>query len=548
MKNITSKLLIIITLGLMISCNDFADINKDPAKSTSLNPVSQLVYVQTTYSGNYNIPLRTAAGINMPLLQQIGGTFTNNSGATYAYSESIFTALWLQDYPGIVVNIVDAVERSKGVEGKSNLNAMARIMKVMIFARLTDEYGDIPYFEAGGGYVTGNIHPKYDDQSVIYNDFFKELTEAGAQLDATKDKVPQDQFYAGDVAKWKKLANSLRLRYAMRLTKVDPAKAKTEAETAIAAGVFASNSDICMTKHEDIQSSVVGEYRGNAMSGALTVRNDFHIVSTFIDLLKPANITDPVDPRLKVWFRCYPSSTATGAGLLTRTDITDQVDAYYAALPGNNALSGIFGITPGSAVINNVPVLANITINVPGAGNQSITHVYQRRVPANYLQAFNVPAFHITYSEVELLMAEAAFRGWNAGGVNANTHYKNGIKASLEQNALYPKALPIAATDITNFVASKNLEAGKELEQINTQLYFTLFLNPLEGYSNWRRSGYPVLQVVGTITKTIPRRYQYPLNENDQNKTNMQAAVAKIKGDGGDGANSYLNRVWWDKQ
>ncbi len=531
-----------------IACNDFGDINVDPTKSTSMDPINQLVYTQMRFSGDYNIPLRMGAGIGMPLLQQLGGTFTNASGALYSYSESVYTTVWLLYYPNLVLNLVDAENRTKDVSGKSNLNAMLRILKVLVFAQLTDLYGDIPYFDAAKGYIDGNIHPKYDDQKAIYADFFKVLSEASAQLDASKDKVPQDQFYAGDIAKWKKFANSLRLRYAMRLIKIDPAKAKQEAEAAFAGGVFSSNSDICKTSHEDVQSSVSGEYRGNGMSGTLTVRNDFKVVTTILDLLKPQNIGEPVDPRLKVWFRCYPSSTATGAKMLLRTDITEQIDAYYAAIPGNNALSGIFGIPAGTTVANNVPFLSTITINVPGVGNQAITHVYQRRQIANFLQQFNAPSFHLTYSEVELLLAEAAFRGWNVGTTDANTHYKNGIKASLEQIQLYPNALTISASDIASFVGSKSLNAGKELEQINLQLYFTLFLNPIEGFANWRRSGYPALIPVGTDALTIPRRLQYPLNEIEQNKENVNTAIAKITGVAGNGKNSYLNRVWWDKE
>lgn len=548
MKNIFYKLIVLSIFSLIISCDDFGDINVDPTRSTSMDPANQLVYVQMRFTGDYVIPLRAAAGITMPLLQQIGGTFTNNSGATYAYSESIYTATWLTNYPGIVLNVVDAEYRTKDVPNKSNLNAMLRILKVLVFAQLTDLYGDIPYFEATKGYIDGNIHPKYDDQKDIYDDFFKELSEAYTQLDATKDKVPQDQFYAGDIAKWKKFANSLRLRCAMRLVKIDPAKAKAEAEAAVASGVFSSNSDICMTGHEDVQSSSSGEYRGNGMSGALTVRNDFKVVTTFIDLLKPQNIGDPVDPRLKVWFRCYPATTGTGAKMYTRPDITDQIDAYYAAIPGNNELSGIFGITAGSTNVSNIPALNTITINVPGVGNQAITFVYQRRQIANYLERFNAPSFILTYSEVELLLAEAAFKGWNVGTTSANTHYKNGIKASLEQNSLYPDALTISNANITSFVASKNLETGKELEQINLQLYFSLFLNPIEGFANWRRSGYPALLPVGTVAMTTPRRFQYPLNEIEQNKENVDAAIAKITGVAGNGVNSYLNRVWWDKE
>lgn len=549
MKKHIYKLGFILMVVLFTSCNDFGDINVNPVRPTNMDPVNQLVYTQMRYSGDYMVPLRSAIGVTMPLLQQLAGTFTNNSGATYAYSESVYSLVWNNDYPGVVVNMVDAVERTNGVAGKTNLNAMCRIMKVLVFARLTDMYGDIPYSEAGKGYIDLTMRPKYDDQKDIYNDFFKELKESFTQLDAAKDKVPEDQFFAGDVSKWKKLANSLRLRYAMRLVKIDPAKAKAETEAAYTDGLMANNADICLTKHENIQS-VGTEYRGNALTGGLQAQADpSRITTTMINILKPANLTDPVDPRLNILTRSYYPLTplVTGPALLNRIDITDQVAGYYAALPGKDAMTGIFGLVPGTtAQTTNNPAAAPITINVPGLGNKSVAGKDQRRQVANFLQQFVSPAFHVTYSEVELLLAEAKVRGWNVGTDAANTHYQNGIKANIEQLKLYPGAPAITGYDA--FVASKNLESGKELEQINTQMYLSLFLNPLEGFANWRRSGFPVLLPVGTAGVPIPRRFQYPQNEIDQNKENMTAAVAKILGVRGAGVDSYLNRVWWDKE
>jgi hypothetical protein len=548
MKKQLYKLGIVLMIAFLASCNDFGDINVNPVRPTDLDPTNQLIYTQMRYSGDYIVPLRSAVGVTMPLLQQMTGTFTNNSGAVYAYSESVYSSLWNTDYPGIGVNIVDAVARTTGLANKTNLNAMCRIMKVMVFARLTDLYGHIPYSEAGEGYISLTMRPTYDDQKNIYNDFFKELKESFTQLDASRDKVNQDQFYGGDISKWKKLANSLRLRYAMRLVKVDPEKAKTETEAAFADGLIASNADICLTRHENVQS-VGTEFRGNGLSGAMMANPDpSRITTTMINLLKPLNLADPVDPRLNIITRnYYPlSPLVAGPALLTRIDITDQVASYYSNLPGNNSMAGIFGIVPGANSLANNPLVSDITVNVPGLGNKNVVSKDQRRQVANFMQQFSAPALHVTYSETELLLAEAKFRGWNVGTDAANIHYQKGIKGHIEQLKLYPGAPAITGYDA--FVAFKNLETGKELEQINIQLYLTLFLNPSEGFANWRRSGFPALLPVGTAGIPIPRRFQYPQNEIDQNKENMSVAVAKILGVKGPGIDSYLNRVWWDKE
>jgi len=153
--------------------------------------------------------------------------------------------LWELGYPNDVLNIVDAVARTSNNPAKTKLNAICRIMKVYIFARITDLYGDVPYSQAGDGFLTGVVRPAFDTQQAIYNNFFTELTAAVAELDASKDAVPQDIiYYHGDANAWKKFANSLHLRLAMRLSKVDPAKAQTEVMAAYSAGVFTSNSDI----------------------------------------------------------------------------------------------------------------------------------------------------------------------------------------------------------------------------------------------------------------------------------------------------------------
>ena len=531
---------------VMASCNKFKDINKDPINPTSMDPLKQLLYAQMNFSGSRTVYLRSGMGIIFPLLQQMSGTGTGASGSRYEYSESVYSALWSSDFPDLIKNLVDAVENSRDDADRTNLHAMCRIMKVIAFSRLTDLYGDIPYSEAGKGYIELNIYPKHDKQEDIYNDFFKELKESYAMLDASKDKVPTEQYFHGDIGKWKKLANSLRLRFAMRLVKIDPEKARTEAEAAIADGVMESNADICSIKYENVESSGT-ELRGNGLSVAMT-STIYRINTTFLNFLKPDDITDPVDPRLYGYTRCYYSQPAgSGNKMFLRPDITQEVDAYYAALPGNDAYSGVVGLDPGNTSIVNFPARSAISINVPGVGTTNIIHQDQRRQIANYLTYWTAPFLVMTYSEVSLLLAEAKFRGWNAGANSAETFYQNGIRASIEQLQLFEDAPVLSGID--EFVTSKTLIPGSELEAINTELYISLFLNPQEAFANWRRSGYPELIPTGTPPgRPMIRRFQYPLNEKDQNNDNYNESIARIKGAGGPGADSFLNRVWWDKE
>lgn len=534
---------IVVGIG---SCNKFDDINVDPINPTSIEPLKQLIYAQMNFSGNRTVYLRSAEGIIYPLLQQMSGTNTNSTGARYTYSESVNSAIWSEDFPKLISNIVDATARAAKDTARPNVYAMCRIMKVLAFSRLTDLFGDIPYSEAGKGFLDLNVHPKYDTQEAIYNDFFKELKEASQALDENKDKVTTEQYFGGNIGKWKKFANSLRLRLAMRLTKVNPDKARTEAESAISDGVMANNSDICFVKYEDVESSGT-EFRGNGLSTALTAAI-YRLNTTFVNYLKPVNPTDPLDPRLYGYTRVYfPQPTGSGRNMYLRPDITKEVEAYYAALPGNNAYSGVIGLEPGNTSVVNAPILSSISINVPGVGTRTVAQQDQRRHIAYYLSYLDAPFLVMTYSEVALLMAEAKVRGWNAGSSSAETYYQNGIKASIEQLSLF-RGAPVL-TGVDAFVNSKKLVEGNELRDINIELYLSLFLNPHEAFANWRRSGYPQLISPGTpANRPIPRRFQYPLNEEDQNNANMKEAVERITGVDGAGKNSFLNRVWWDKE
>lgn len=530
MKNIISTLYIggIAFLLSVSSCKKFGDTNIDPTRSSNLDPSIQLTTVQLRFSGDLNINQRTTFMLTMPLVQQIAGAYSNRWGTAYYKDPNMLGILWDDSYGNEVVNIIDAVKRTNGVAEKSNLNAICRIMKVYIFARMTDLYGDLPYSEAGKG-----IKPKFDSQQEIYNDFFKELAAASTQLDASKDLVKGDVFYNGNINAWKKFANSLRLRYAMRLVKIDLAKAKTEAQAAFNAGVFTTNSDVCKVDHEDVRNnyeeSGKGYIKGNAVS------ESFHkdgvpgrFTSVFLNQLRTTN-----DPRMKYMVKYYVDNPAIPP--INRIDITDQVVEKQ----------GYLGVTPGQYIWNDYK--DSFPVVVPGVGTVTVTNNDQKAQPANFLLRFNAPYLHLTFSEVELLLAEATVRFGETFGGTAIDHYKKGIEAGIQQLAFFPSGPTATATEISTFIQGNALLQGKEIELINTQLWITLFLNGPESFANWRRSGFPeLIPGVGidepSQSTTIPRRFEYPFTEEEQNKENF---VKVLPGLGGE--DSWNKRVWWDK-
>jgi hypothetical protein len=157
----------------------------------------------------------------------------------------------------------------------------------------------------------------------------------------------------------------------------------------------------------------------------------------------------------------------------------------------------------------------------------------------------NAPFLHLTYAEVELLLADASVRLGLTLGADAATHYQKGVEAAMKQLSLYPGGPVIPDAEIADFLTSNPLQPGTELKQINNQLWIALMLNGPELFANWRRSGYPELVATPnneSTSLTIPRRFQYPLSEKEQNKVNVQAAIDRI------GEDDWLKRVWWDKE
>ena len=511
---------------LLAACTEFGDTNIDPTRSSNLDPSLQLSLVQARFSGDLEINEKIGVVMTMPMVQHIGGIWANRYGQMYIKSVPYLSSFWEYTYHNDILNIVDAVERTNGQEQLTNLNAICRIMKVYMFARLTDLYGDIPYSEAGKAAYTRIARPVYDKQEDIYNDFFSELKAAGAQLDASKDPVTADFFYGGNVAAWEKFANSLRLRLAMRLVKRDAAKAQAEAQAAYQDGVFASNADMCIMRHENIQNDYV-DIRGNGVSVGI---NQAEVVprlsSTLVNQLRNSN-----DPRLGHIARYYIDLPYRP---FDRVDITEQV----------RAVVGIVGVNPTDYIWDDWK--NPFDIEVAGAGTHTVSNNEQKAQLANFLIRNDAPFFHQTYAEVEFLLAEAALRFGAGFGADAQTHYQNGVRAALQQLSLFPGGPTFSDTEIANFIQSVPLLPDRELEVINTQLWIALFLNGPEAYANWRRAGYPELPspVNGeSNSTTTPRRFEYPLSEQEQNGANYQLAVERLGG-----TNSWNGRVWWDAE
>ncbi|OJV14991.1 MAG: hypothetical protein BGO21_16865 [Dyadobacter sp. 50-39] len=510
MKRIFLYATAIAVLAAASSCdNGFEEINKNPVQATSIDPIylfSNAEFSSAIATQHYQ----------MQIVQQINTPFTgvveggNHNVLSDPNSNANFNSLYLQNGP---VNLLTTViAQTKDNAARSNLYNMSRIWKAYVFMVLVDTYGDVPYFEAGKGFLEGINLPKYDDQKVIYDDILKELVEGTKGLDASKPIEVGDLFFKGNIAQWKKLGNSLLLRAAMRYSKIDQAKAKQYVATAVDpanGGLQSSNADNAyIAFNSTFNHPLAGYFQG-------TERGNVYMGKAFIDFLKTTG-----DPRLKYIAVKYE---APGNPLAT-VGAEDTNPANQEGMP--------YGYN--ESTITTIP-------DFPGKIGSAFKYSQINRRTVGKIDA---PEFFITYSQTLLLLAEAAQRGWATGDVKAL--FEAGVKAHMSQLATYDVSATIPEATQTAYLTANPFVPAKALQQINEQYWVSSFLNGSEAWANFRRSGFPTLPVNNypgkdPSVKDFIKRLVYPVRERSVNEANYKEAVARM------GPDELGTPVFWDK-
>lgn len=492
----------IFILITFVSCTkaDFGDLNTNPSPVVQSVPNTEELLRSAFWGTSGSVNSTTSGGRNVTIL----GDYEPAAYIQYS-SETLYPGItqfsisssrnnWSDFYTYPLVYLQNVINYNQNptysatmAKYGSNKNqiAIARIWKAFTFSILTDKFGDIPYSEALN---PKNLTPKFDLQSEIYTDLFKELREAASQFEASGAVVKGDIIYNGDIAKWKKFANSLRMVLAMRLTKVNLIQAKTEFLDAFnnADGYISNNVDNCKI-----------DYLAN-----LTYRNPWNVIifngnpvghsKSFIDRLVSLS-----DPRLPV----------------------------YADKNQGNVYKGI----PAGMKASNYDAWART--NTDGYSRFSLNVAGQ-----------TTPGYFVTAWQVNFLLAEAVLRSWITTGTSAS-YYTTGISLNLQANNV-----PVA--DINTYVSSTNVvlaptDFNGSLNKIITQKYIAAFPHAFDSWAEYRRTGYPVLPAaVDPVSpdKNIPRRLVYLLSEQTLNPVNFDAAVSRLTN-----GNTQDSRIWWDK-
>lgn len=434
----------------------FDELNTDPNRPSLSNPAVAAGAANALFSSAVSRGLMEAFEFQrvQSLYADLYAQYYANSATYFASDQYQINQTWLNEgwtrfYPRDIKNLVDIINSPYAT---NNQKQIARIWKVFLFHRMVDFYGDIPYFDAGNP----DKPEKFDNQKDIYYDMFKELNDAVVAMDAGGSFDTKDVIYAGNTTNWKKFANTLRLRLAIRVTKADPAKAKTEAEVAIASGIFASNTDNALARVNNLLPNALNQITGF---------NEFRMSATMESVM-----TGYKDPRTAQYF-----SPAAGAS-------------------GNPVYAGKYnGIVNGTSA-------ANLALEENKFDNNSNVGPRFSRTQMN-----DNPRIVLTYAEACFLMAEAALRGYN-GATNAKDWYEKGITASMNQFGVTPATAVTSyisnTTDIptTPALATRPIAtlpvafasvADQQLEQIQIQKWLAVYPDGFEGWANFRRTGFP---------------------------------------------------------
>lgn len=538
--------------GISSSCSDsyMEDLNTDKSKANSIDPNAQLTTAELQTYGDLGM-VEIYRNYLYAFTQQLMGCWnTTNYGGRHTVDNNEMGRIWTSFYPKAIKNLTDAIHRSEEDENRKNINAILRIYRVYMLSVITDIYGDAPYSEAGLGYLKEIYNPKYDTQEDIYNDFFTELKDAASALNAANDRITGDVIYNGDVAKWIKLANSLRLRYAMRISDVAPEKARKEFEDALASegGVLTSGSDDALIKYMDISFSFgqdsYTDYRGNALSQLLfgndPANNPSYLCSTFFNQLYNTK-----DPRTFMIARFYYDGLMSQTSPDNRIDLTDEITGKGIAM--NPCQPGAFSYDPWPQGYDS-DMMKEIAKTNPSV-ETTMARETEPKLANNFLRGDN-PGVVMTCAEVNLLLAEASLKKWNTGGT-VEGFYSKGVRAAMDflaDNYGYDR---ISDNDFNTYIADNGTGHTEQQAKaaINTQAWILHFTNPAECWANVRRSGYPRLKSPAeygfgqylTGGKDIPVRLCYPTLESSYNKPGYDEALKRMGG-----KDSWNTHVWWD--
>jgi hypothetical protein len=483
---------ILLAAMVMVSCSDFLDINTDPTrlKSASITQVTTAAESSLAFNMGSDVFLYSSI-----FSQQAAGQGVTNS-QTRVYDQYILTNTDVNNaftnfYAGTLADL-NYIRANAFQQSNPQHAGMAKVMQAYTFGILTDLWGDVPYKEAMKG--VANVQPHYDGSNEIYDSLFVLIDDGIANIgQANFLKVgAEDLIYGGDMTKWIKFANTLKLRLALHYAMVDNG---TKLKEVIAAGNFmTSNADNFQLTFENVVS------RQNPIHQFEISRADYYATSDFMVTM----MNTKSDPRRSTYFTSFPYST-TGS-------------AYKGTVPGDatsTPYSRIHTYLRGSVVSDN-----NVRTSNGGLTSTSLT--YTGAAPIRML----------SFAEYNFIRAEAALVYGAGTPADAATFFKAGIDASLDNAG-------ITGASASTYSAAQT-SGTLTLQKLIEEKYVANYGVAAEPWTDWRRTGFPTISVSPAASaqgnNIIPRILIYPLSEQQANLGNLPERQSMV-----------VKSVFWDK-
>ncbi|GMQ24610.1 SusD/RagB family nutrient-binding outer membrane lipoprotein [Algoriphagus sp. oki45] len=510
-KNYFTVFVLTAIFGISACDQDFEEINMNPNSPETVS--SDLLLPNILRSTTNEIAGRAWGYGNVVMQQTAKIQFTNEDRYNWGPQGNPYSTFYnsLRDLNNVIL--------ISGEANQQNYVAVAKIIRANLFSFMTDAYGDLPYSEAIQAKSDVN-YPKFDAQQDIYAGILSELEEANNLIGTTTEQVNGDILYNGNLSKWKKFANSLRLRILMRLSdRQDPSAAmQAILNNPSQSPIFEGEGDQAALQYlQDVPNQ---HPLYTTRSGSF---DEYRLSEKMENVLKDLN-----DPRI---FAYAQPTTNSGAGIVG--DLED-----YQGVPNGLGDEEALQYSPsgdpaqgGSNFISRVGLLWSCS------------------ACTSLANPIGAQAMLMSYAELQFILAEAREKGFITTGT-AEEFYLNGINASVDyfrsryQLINLPQIAERLVLEPSYFEQPEVAYTGsveEKLSKIGTQKWLALFFTGMEGWYDWRRTGYPeIVPGPAAFINTVPVRYMYPSSVQALNGDQYQAAIAR------QGEDEITTRVWWD--
>lgn len=546
MKFIRIFVITVLTFGIMSSCEDLTELNNNP------NAID-------AEDGNVNLLMPSVLGpaarnyLSLGIENMAGAVqFIQQSGWGDATNYFEWDSRGWEGYYDILRTNELLIENASE-QGFTFHEGVGLTMRAFLFGQIADYWGDAPYSSALKAYTgeMDNLYPIYDTQEAIYDGVIEDLKAAAsifATGNATGISSSADLYFGGNMEKWEKFANSLLIRYYVRISDKKP-EAKAAVEAIVSGGKFiaAAADDATM------------DYTGGPSDQWPFIYTDETSSTRYMScetIINQMNNTN--DPRIGVYFapvtiQWVPDNTISGATAPTKMYVdgveTDIYPDWIDYQGENSTFTKLYNPSDTSFVdtefVGVPPGLRSTDIHsyngcyngAQGRFNHHVSTLNPMFMDGNPRAGDLLQARLVSAAEMHFTLAEMALIGWNVG--DAETHYRAGIQNSLETWGV--------ASQFDTFYANVAFDGTEE--QVLTQKWVASFCNGTEAWCDYRRTGFPEFTLPTEVARApVPAlRFGYGSDELNNNTENVAVAIDRLETtqySGTIGKNSVYSKPW----